>query len=206
MEVKFAPSFFKSLKKISRQNTWWYKTYEFFRYKIGWFFRNIWKFRKELYKHRPWDSVYSLSMLRRSLEEICNNIEKYGIEVETSRLKKVEKMERAIEILKWHEGDKFIELAEKELGYETNCNFLFKDEPSDITESNRKIFNLSTKIEEDSFNELLQIFKGQDINDFIKINNDLKEKYKDNPDEYFIESENLHDNWFDGSGLKSWWD
>ena len=59
---------------------------------------------------------------------------------------------------------------------------------------------------EDSFNELLQIFKGQDIHDFIKINNDLKEKYKDNPDEYFIESENLHDNWFDGSGLKSWWD
>ena len=31
MKVEFADTFWKSLKRLSRHETWWYKTYEFFR-------------------------------------------------------------------------------------------------------------------------------------------------------------------------------
>ena len=58
MEITFADSFFKSLEKLKRRHTWWYKTYETIRYNIPNFFRNIWYFRKALYKHRGWDSHY----------------------------------------------------------------------------------------------------------------------------------------------------
>ena len=47
MEVQFTDTFFKSLKTLSRHQTWWYKTYELFRYKIPYFFENVWYFRKE---------------------------------------------------------------------------------------------------------------------------------------------------------------
>lgn len=182
MKIEFAPSFFKSIKKLARQNAWWYKTYDFFRYDIGRFFGNVWKFRKELYNHRSFDSAYSLSMLRRSLELISDNIEKYGLEVDESRLKKVEKMKRAIEILKWHEKDSFIELAEKELGYDVNLDYFLTEEPADVRKSNKVIFDLATKIELVSFEELMEILKGQD---YRQLNDD---------------------NEFDGSGIKTWWD
>ncbi len=63
MNVQFTDTFFKSLKRLSRQQTWWYKTYELFRYKIPHFVENVWYFRKELWEHRSWDYMYSLMML-----------------------------------------------------------------------------------------------------------------------------------------------
>ena len=120
MKLNFNINFFKSLKKLSIRNAWWYKTYDFFKYDLWFFFRNLWNFRKEIYNHRPWDSMYSLSMLRRSLEIQCKTIEEKSYEIESSKNKKINKMKRAIEILKWHENDLFLDLAEKELGLEYN--------------------------------------------------------------------------------------
>lgn len=186
MKVTFAPSFFKSLKRLYRQNTWWYKTYEFFRYNLWRFFGNIWKFRKELYSHRDWDSSYSLGMLRRSLIIVCDGMEKYGNEEPESRLKKINKMRRAIEIIEWHEKDLFVGLAEKELGYDVNCDNIFGDEPEEIRQANKVVFDLSTKIENDSWKELFEILKGQDYTQFDKDNDWYSQ--------------------FDGSGMKGWWD
>ena len=45
MDVQFTDSFWKSLKTMNRHQTWWYKTYELFRYKIPYFFENVWYFR-----------------------------------------------------------------------------------------------------------------------------------------------------------------
>lgn len=195
MEITFAPSFWKSLKKITRHNTWWYKTYQFIRRDLWIFFKNIWKFRKELYKHRNWDSAYSLGMFRRSLEEVCYGIEHYGPEVTESRLKKIEKMKRAIQILKWHEKDPFIDLAEEQLGYEVDFSHGFNKEPEEIRLANKVIFDLAKKIEEDSWIELFEILKGQDIKDYFKF---IEEnKLKDSDDRY--------NSWFDGSGMKGWW-
>ena len=186
MNITFAPSFWKSLRKMRRHNTWWYKTYEFFRYNLPNLFKNLWNFKKELYLYRPWDNSYTLRMFRRGLELQYENIEKYGNEVDISRLKKLDKIKKAIEILRWHSEDLFIGLAEKELGYEVDTSNLFIGEDSEeVKLGNRKIFTLARDIEEESFDELLQILKGQDYSKF-----------------------NKEDDWykqFDGSGIKNWW-
>jgi hypothetical protein len=189
--------------------TWWYKTYNFFRRDLWYFFRNIWYFRKEIYRHRPWDSSYSMSMLRRSLELLCERIEKYGYEVDEGRLPKIEKMKRAIQLIKYHEDNSFTDLAEKELGYEYTFGGFEFDEVDDdkldpeITkgqkyyqlrddkndeerEKNLNITKLSIKIEKDSWNELMEILKGQDTELF-------------SPDIDWYKQQ-------DGSGLKTWWD
>lgn len=208
MKVEFAPTFFKSFKRMIRHNTWWYKTYDFFRRDLWYFFGNIWYFRKEIYKHRPWDSSYSMSLLRRSLEQLCDTVEKYGQEVDEGRLPKVEKMKRAIQLIKYFENDEFTELAEKELGYEYTYGdwgfdevdssdldptitkgekyYQLRDDKSEEErEKNQNIFKLSMKIEKDTWIELMEILKGQDTELF---SNEI-DWYKQQ----------------DGSGLKSWW-
>ena len=92
MDVQFTESFWKSLKTLSRHETWWYKTYELFRYKIPYFFENVWYFRKELWEHRSWDYIFSLMMLRRSLTKLAHTLEFYGSEEDVSRMKKVNEM------------------------------------------------------------------------------------------------------------------
>ena len=77
MKVTFADSFWKSLKRLSRQQTWWYKTYEFFRRDLPYFLENIWYFRKELYAFRSWDYSFNLDLFRRSLEKTVHTIEHY---------------------------------------------------------------------------------------------------------------------------------
>lgn len=198
MKIEFAPSFFKSLRKVAIHSTWWYKTYEFFRRDLWWFFGNIWRFKKELYRHRNWDPSFSLSMLRRSLEEQCKGIEiDYPYEVEESRLKKVEKIKRAIEILKWHEDDLFMELAEKQLGYDVDTSYLFSDEePTEVREKNRVIYDLSTKLEDETWKELFKILEGQDGEEYSRLWKEVKESGGD---------DDFYNNWFDGSGMKGWW-
>ena len=90
MEIKFADSFWKSLKVLARHQTWWYKAYEVLRYKIPMFFENLWFFRKELWYFRSWDYTFNLSLFARSLEKTVNTLENHGNEIESTRLKKVE--------------------------------------------------------------------------------------------------------------------
>lgn len=207
MKIKIKTDFFKSIKKLVYGKTWWYKTYSFIRYGIIRFTRNIWLFRKELYEYQKWDWRYQIMLLRRGLELESKYIKKYGLEIDESRLKKVEMMNRAIEILKWHEDDLFLELAEKELGYEYILNdFEFKEADQSILnqeitkgekyyqlinnstdeekEKNNKLSKLSDKLQVDSFNELLIILKGQD---FKKFNTNIDWNKQ-----------------FDGSGLQNW--
>lgn len=205
MKVTFADSFFESLETIRRHDTWWYKIYETLRYDIPRFFKTIWKFRKELYKYYEWDHSYALKMLNRSLVLLADHIEEHGNEIDESRLKKVAQMRRAIEILELHSDGSFIEEAEKELGYECNTEFTFrKNEPEEIKKANKKIFDLSNKIEEETWKELFVILQGQDYKDFDKIAKKIKEV--DDPVEHFENRETAYREWFDGSGMKGWWD
>jgi hypothetical protein len=127
-------------------------------------------------------------MFRRGLELLCDNIEKNGLEIDESRLKKVEKMKRAIELMKYHEYDSFINLAEKQIGREVDLTYFLDDEPEEITNANREIFQLSVKIEKDALDELFRILKGQEPYN-------SKTMTVDNWNDYF-----------DGSGIKGWWD
>lgn len=199
MEIRYEKTFFKSLKKMILHNKWYYKIWSFIRYDAKRFIKNIWIFRKELYHYYKWDYRGHITLLRRSLEYSVKYFEKYGLEIEETRMKKVEKMKRAIEILKWHEDDCFVELAEKRLGFElithpwefekiegTNFYKMVDNETEEEKKNNKEIFELGRKIEYESWSELFEILEGQN---FYPI-----------PKDYVYEKD------FDGSGLKNWWD
>lgn len=188
MNIVFADTFAKSLRKLRIHNRWYWKLIDLCWYDIPRFCTNVWQFRKELWNNYEFDSYGALRMLKKNLERTADCLEFHGNEIEEPRNKKVAKMRRAIEILEHHIEDDFIELAEKELGYELVHHWIFDkpdengmvalldDEKAEEKAKNKDIFDLSSKIEKDTWKELFGILEGQDYDQF------------------------------DGSGLKGWWD
>ena len=200
MKVTFADSFFDSLKVMARHQTWWYKTYEVFRYKIPYFFKNLWFFRNELWRFRGWDYSFNLSLFARSLEKTSDTLEFYGSEVESSRLKKVEKIKRVVELIKNSREDQYIYRAEEELGEIRGENWFLGDDelnPEDM-EHNRKVYARAREIEESEWKEIWDILKGQDIDEYRTLMGKLS------PEERGIND--LWNDWYDGSGIRNWWD
>jgi hypothetical protein len=199
MEIKFENSFGKSIKRLIRHNTWWYKTYELFRYDLPRFFKNIWLFRKGLWNHYWFDHHGTLKFLEIGLTDISNNVEKYGTEVDEGRLKKVLAMRRAVQLIRNYNEDRYTEMAEAELGEMILHDWEFepvpdrpgytrlidKDTPEE-KEHNRKVMDRALEIQTQEWDELFEIFKGQDYSKFDK-------------DIDFYEQ-------FDGSGINTWWD
>jgi len=211
MKIGFADTFTKSIEKMIRQQTWWYKTYEFFRYDISRFIRNVWRFRKGLSRHYWWDHHGMLMFMEAALTDMSDRLEKDGSEIDSPRLKKVEKMRRAIQLIKNYNKDLYIEVAEKELGklnlydweFETvpdspDLKRLVDKDTEEEKEHNRKVFNRAREIGESEWNELWQIFKGQDNKEYQKLKETLTEEQKREEDQYY--------KWFDGSDLRGWWD
>ena len=199
MDLKFTDSFGDSIKRLIRHNTWWYKTYELFRYDLPRFFKNVWTFRKALWNHYWFDHHGTLKFLEIGLTNISDTVEKYGHEVDESRLKKVDAMRRAIELIKNYNEDNYIDMAEKELGELMIRDWEFEPVPNkpgysqlvdnDTDEEkkhNKKVFNRAREIEKQEWDELFVILKGQD---YTKFDKDID-----------------WDKQFDGSGLRGWWD
>ncbi len=192
MKVQFEDTFFKSLKKLSRQQTWWYRTYHAIRYDIPHFIKNVWLFRKELYTHYWWDYRFTLNMLERSLTIMEKGMSERGHEVSETREPKIKAMRRALELLKNNNGDSYIEKAEDELGPVIYEDWLFEDN-SDGTHSlkdtlskkdkahNRRVYKRAAAIENKEWNELWDILKGTKNS----------KKYDEN---------------YDGTDMRSWWD
>ena len=188
MEVKFADSFFDSLKVLKRHNTWWYKTYKTITDDIPQFFKNIYLFRKELYRHRWWDYTFTLMMLKRSLEIQAKGMEEKGWEVKESLDKKISKMKRVIEILENRIEVNYIELAERELGRLYDWDFLEDNLSEEEKAHNIKVYELAEKIEKKDWKELWKTLKGQ------------------NYDSYNPKKDGDFEKWYDGSGINGWWD
>ena len=166
---------------------------------IPYFIKNMWNFKKELYEYRPWDYTFNLNMLKKSLEQTCDYIEKYGIEEKTSKSKKVKKIKRAVEIIENIVEHKYIDIIENKLGYKVKLNYEFtpveevdedgehllemKTINTNIAKLNKKVYKLSDALEEKEWKELCSILQGQDI---TKHNNFNKH--------------------FNGSGMRNWWD
>lgn len=209
MDMNFTEEFMDSLKKMNMHQTWWYKTYEVFTDKIPKFFKNIWFFRKQLWEHREWDYSFSLMMFKRSLESLCYDLEHYGHEVDGTRMKKVEKIKRVIYLLNNIRTDNYINMAEEEMGTLYDSGFEF--EPTDngnfrmvntLTEfqntHNRKVYHLAEKIEKDEWKELWKILEGQDVEEYRNLFDSKTDEEKRERD--------IWNEWFDGSGMKHWWD
>jgi hypothetical protein len=189
MKVEFTESFFDSLKVLRRHNTWWYKAYSSIRYDVPRFFKNIWRFRKELREFQSWDYSYNLSLFKRSLELTADYIEIKGIEVSSSRSKKVAMMRRAIEIIGKLKTNDYIEEAEAILGSLTYQENIFDDTRTEEESlHDKKVYDLSDKLEIKDWKELFNILEGQNYKSYDE------KKHGDWED------------WFDGSGMKCWWD
>lgn len=211
MEVSFAESFGKSVKKLIWHQSPIYKLYEIFRYKIPMFLKNIWFFRKQLWDFRWWDYSFNLDIFRRSLEKTSKELEVRGNEIDETRLKKVAKINRAIELLGHIRSDSYIEMAEKELGELKKMKINFEDvpdqpgyyrlvdneNPEDVNH-NRKVYRRADEIEAQEWKELWKILEGQDHSEYSKIVENATEEEKREKD--------LWKEWFDGSGMKHWWD
>lgn len=192
MDVQITDSFTKSLKKLMWHQHWLYKTYSVFRYSIPLFLKNIWRFRKELWKHEWWDYRFTLNMLERSLTIMEAGMSTKGMEVTETREPKVKSMRRAIEILQNNKEDNYIDRAEKELGELIIYDWEFEDvgeglsrlvDKTDEVERvhNRKVFDRAREIEETEWNELWDIFKGTG------------------------RSKKVDEN-YDGTDMRGWWD
>jgi hypothetical protein len=200
MEIKFAVSFWKSLKVMARHQTWWYKTYEVFRYKIPMFLENIWYFRKQLWAFRSWDYSFNLDMFARSLEKTAHTLEFHGNEIESTRMKKVKKIKRVVHLIGNSNESNYIFLAESELGKLKNLDGWFNDQEDTDEERahNRKVYDRANEIEKQEFNELWSILKGQDMDEFNEIYKSLSDEEKMKHDHW--------EQWYDGSGINNWWD
>jgi hypothetical protein len=192
MKVEAPDSFFESLERLAWYDTKLWKVWEFIKRTIPRFFKNIWRFRKELAQHEWWDYRYTLEMLYRSLSIMVVKLEKDGIEEDSSRGKKVQKIKRALELLKHKLDDDYTDRIEAELGelilhdweFEElengNHRLIDNDTPAE-RKHNRMIFKEAHKLEDKEWIELFNILKGT--------------KY----------SKTWGDT-FDGTDMRGWWD
>lgn len=192
MDVKITDTFTKSLKRLIMHQTWWYKTYNAIRYDIPNFFKNIWKFRKELYNHRWWDYMFTLEMLHRSISIMEKDMSTKGLEVRESRDPKVKQMRRAIELLKHKMDDDYIDRAELVIGQLDKTPFEFEptedglftlvdNETPEVKEHRHKVYQYARELEDKEWNELWDIFKGTENS----------KSYEEN---------------YDGTDMRGWWD
>ena len=200
MKITFADSFWKSLRTMNRHQTWWYKTYAVFRYKIPMFFENFWFFRKQLWEFRSWDYTFNLRLLGRSLEKTAHTLEHYGQEVEEHRMKRVNKIKRVLHIINSINEGLYIDRAEQQLAELKNLQgwTMEREDTIEEREHNKKIFELARQIEDSEWNELWDILKGQNIQEYKNLMNSLSDEEKKNRD--------VWNEWNDGSGMKGWWD
>ena len=191
MKVETSESFFESLERLAWYDTKLWKVWEFIKITIPRFFKNIWRFRKELASHEWWDYRYTLEMLYRSLVIMESKMHD-GMEIRETRDKKVEKMQRAIQLLKHKLDDDYTARIEAELGklilhdweFEElengNHRLIDNDTPAE-RKHNRMIFKEAHKLEDKEWIELWNILKGT--------------KY----------SKTWGDA-FDGTDMRGWWD
>jgi len=202
MKIKFANTFFESFKRMVNRERWYWKLWDLFRYDIPRFFRNLWLFRKNLWNHTWYNGDSSvLPWVKTAVDDMAWRIEKYGHEVDESRLKKVVKMRRLSYLIDVCVKDEFIDEAEKELGFKyvyypfefeevlgnDKVYTLKQNETPEDKENNSKLLNRSHEIQKEYWEELCAIIKGPDY------------------DEMRVSQEDW-DKLYDGSDLRAWWD
>jgi len=208
MKVEFKKTFFESVEKVIWYDSKLFKVWDTLTRGIPRFITNVYKFRKELYDHAWWDYRYTLEMLHRSLVIMESKMHD-GMEIRETRDKKVQKMQRAIQLLKSKIDDDYVDRAQLELGeiawrpfeFEETEDGNYKMLDNDTAAEKKhmtKVFAYARKIEEAEWKELWKIFEGQDYKDYQKITKKLTPKE--------MQDMNVWNDWFDGSDLRGWWD
>lgn len=143
---------------------------EDFYYGIKWSIINFFKYFKIVSKMRPWDSYYILMMMKFQIKDLCNNIEKYSLEIDESKLPKIEKMKRVIKLLHDRIEDTYADRcgyiynATKFVTYSIknsdNCELKLEKMPGYENYNESEVFEKSFKLDEDEWIELFDILKN----------------------------------------------
>ncbi len=211
MKVETSKSFFESLEKLVWYDSKLWKVWSAVRYDIPLFFKNIWRFRKELYSHQWWDYNFTLEMLYRSISIMESGTAKKGVEAQSSRDKKITQMRRVLELLKHKLDDDYVHRAEqkfgdlnlRELEFEKiegtdNYKMIDNDTPQEKSH-HRKIFNYAKRLEDKEWREIWGIIKGN------QSDAEWKKYYKGLTNEE-TKDHNSWTKWFDGTDMRGWWD
>lgn len=152
----------KKIKKEKRELKWFrhFRIARFFsiRYYIPHFVRNVWHFRKELNEYRTWDFYYSLMMLHRSIELLCESIAK-GHEAEHTRIPKVAIMEEVLYLIKRHMNQAHNEEARAmhNLRYDQRSSVKWPE-----AELIRKVYEKEVELENKDWDRIIEIFKDEE--------------------------------------------
>lgn len=156
------------------------------------FIKNVWIFRKSLMNFRWYNMDSTMLFIRDGLNHSIPLFEERGYEIESSKKLKTYKMRRLKWLLDNMEDHNYTEQAEKELGELFHEPMIFKpiEDMPDYYEMvsnlnpeqelhNGKVYDLSRKLEEEQWNEIMEILKGNTILDWERD--------------------------FNGNGIKNWW-
>jgi hypothetical protein len=214
MKVEFKDSFFESLEKMVWYDTKLWKAWDAIRYDIPNFFKNIYRFRKELYNHQWWDYRFTLEMLYRSLTILEKGLSKDGMEVPESREKKLKQIRRVLELLKHKLDDDYIERAERVLGQlplkpleweeieGTDSHRLIDNDTPAERKHMKKVFARARKVEKAEWVEMWSIISGLQTDEHWKDYIKTEDYTKLNTEGKF----EAQWKWSDGSDMRTWWD
>jgi len=165
MKVVSTNTFEKSFKKLINSQNWW--RWEFYQEKwwaLKWAIRNLRKYFKIVIKMRDFDFAYNIQMMKFQIEMLKDRI-KNGWEEETSKGKKVKKMERFIELANNYLEDNYMDRCNYEPGDlqfkepdEKGNREIYFDSPLTDEERREKIIEIR-KLEDDEWNEMIDILK-----------------------------------------------
>ena len=157
------------------------RVWNFFRYDIHQGVRNLFYFFPVVWKYRVWDYEYILPFILYGLRDIRSSIST-GLESESTRDPKIAAISRAIYILEHVIQDDWLELAEEKLGKthldkfwnfkraggnelnESGLTIWVQDDQRTPEEAahDRVVMNLRNQMEDDSWDELFDILKGDE--------------------------------------------
>ena len=139
------------------------------------FFKNVWRFRKPLYEFRWWDYHSLLQFMQIAIEHMEDKTKTKSTEVDSTRIPKAAKMERASEILK-NQLDNYVymDMAEEKCGelihrdgdfipLDSDGNsFTYEDNLTDEERKhNGEVFAYSAELEKKEWEEFCSIIKDK---------------------------------------------
>ena len=176
------------------------------------FVLNLWAFRKVLWKWRWWDYRYNLNLFAQGLRLQHKGMFENSMEVWETRKKKLEKMGEAISIIDRLDSNWYVEEAQRQLGKK----LIYRDWGFEEVDPSEPMTGktIETVIDDPMLDE----------KHFKVVDNLTEEEAKNNREIYDLSYEledrdwrqlwigiicggpNLHDDKFDGSNMKTWWD
>lgn len=159
MKIIATETFLKSLDELDSFYNKFIST-PWYNFKHG--IKNIWNFKKIVWEHRDWDYEYILRMQYFQLERLKNLIDKYGNEVDESRIPKVKDMERCIELIKNIIDDEYytrVGCANQNYKFELNEDDTLSLISSYTDEEFREFYEKTIELKEKEIEELYKILK-----------------------------------------------